>query len=1027
MTTRAFIHPTAGQIVLGANKSSSRRVPPPAGIPPGVAGTIPNQVVTQGSGNVFINAAAYFTGTGLTYALQSAITGVSLAAGVLTISDTTVLAPTTVTVVASNAFGPNATQSFSREVKAPAAGGTVTITPFVRDDIVFDLGTSVGDPEVWVPISGTAGPGEPVQARGVSLDDFGITTTPWVDIATANGVGDYAGVLKFVSLSNSRFRPEVRLKNAPATTAQGTRTFCVGHVAMDIGQSERFRVRASFYTQNTPSEAIIDVGDAVKQLAAPYRVGRVKPTSAQPFTVGVDALPTGLTKSGNTITVNPSTYDGAPFDNWYCPDCRIDIGDKRFVMRNTTVEIVSDLSIPYSINMLNGGGFKLIRDCTFIAKPGGLAFSAWLKEESAGSGTNLVLPDMGWFYRNYLTGTVADGLKVGRGYYVENLLEWTWNIPGQPGAWAAGTTYAQGDFVKFNNNFFKSKSSGNTGNQPPSNQTDNTFWQSWNPHSDALNPQHGVDGFLYYARNYVRADSARAAGNTLDGINNILFRMVRDPSYQAANNKIDKILIEENVIERDTGIASYAVQLEGGTNVTAPTLRGNRIRPTTSGNEGFMHPSGVTAGTEWTDNRRLTDNSVIDTSLWPNASAGTYTPSPEKAVQFASHDDAVINAIAYLNSGHRPTAGLTAMANGLISEFPGRRFALGASTKSGTSLSQLMNDGSTTRQLPHYIAFKDYLCPHGSQPGTITMFWQAADQGLGANFADNILPMLTGKYLIGSPVVLPANLGQRTVQHTMDEVHGPFTRTRILLCGPGARGPEEDMVNADYSVAVQNNGIHRQDSMTNYQKIRQEYRDMVVAVGGQNIIVPFVGIQPLAHYAALADGVHPSDHVDGLPTMGRYIAIESMQGLGLLPDFKVEFDQSFFAANGTYAEFWSSRGPITTGRKKRGLSAIPATYPHRTEVFAWEIGDTLNGAVPVQSATVVNGRVRVLPISGAFVNGQKFAFGRGGCTGIIQAAADSADRYDLQYPLVDLGFYKLDGHPVEPMPSSLVLTASGIT
>lgn len=1025
--TQTYQHPTAGQIIIGASRTASRVRPLPAGNPPAATGTIPDQIITQGGGPATVALSPYFTGTGLSFSLQSAVAGVSVAGNILTVSDAAVLAAAAVTVVASNAFGPSVTQGFNREVRAPAAGGSISVNAFARDELIFDLGTAVGQLEAQVPLSGAAGPGEVVQARAVSLDDFGQSTTVWADVATANGVGDWSGTMIVQSVSNSRFNAEVRLKTAPATTATGTRTFCVGHVAVDIAQSERYRIRDPFFSQNVSPEAVIGISEAVQQLAAPYRVGRVTPTAQQPFTVGVDPLPPGITRSGNILTVSPSTYDGAPFDNWYVPDHRMEIGDARFVMRRTKFEIVSDLTVPYFMQTLNGGGFKLIAHCDFIAKPGGLSFQAYLKEEYTGSGTGLVLPDMDLMVRNFFSGGVADGWKVGRGRYIENVIEYTWNVPGVPAEWNSGTMYAVDTYVRFNNNYFRSLANGNIGNQPPSNETSTAFWLSFNPHCDAINPQHGIDGYLVIARNLIRADFARTAGNTLSGMNNALYRGVRDPAHVTAERKMDRALLEENVVIRDPGALSYAIQLESGVNITPPVIRGNRITPGASGNQGLVYTFGIPVGTEWTDNRRM-DESVIPASNWPEMVEGTYTPSTEKAVQFASHDDATINPVAYINTANRPTAGLAAMANGVISEYPGRRFALGAATKPGTTLSQLCLDSSTQRQMNDYIAFIDYLCPNGAQPGTITHFWQAGDQGLGNNYAANILPMLTGRYLDGTAVVLPATLQSRTIDRVLAERHAPWTRTRILLCGPGTRGPEVDTNNLPNNMANADKKLDGSShfAMINYGRIRTQYRTMAASVGGQGIVHPFVGVQPLAHYMAVWDGVHPSDHPDGLPTMGRYIALESLQGLGLIPDLTVTFDQSFFAADGSYAEFWSSAGPVTTARRERGLAAIPATFPHRTEVFAWEIGDTQAAAVPAQSATIVNGRVRVLPIAGVFANGQKFAFGRGGATGIIRGAEDSTDLYHLNYPGVDLGFYKLDVVPIEPMPTAAILTAAGI-
>ena len=98
--TLTYQHPTSGQIVIGASRAASRHMAV-VHVPPGTAGTIPDQVATQGAGSATVNVAGYFTGDALSFALQSAVAGVSIAGSVVTISDASVLAAATVTVVAS--------------------------------------------------------------------------------------------------------------------------------------------------------------------------------------------------------------------------------------------------------------------------------------------------------------------------------------------------------------------------------------------------------------------------------------------------------------------------------------------------------------------------------------------------------------------------------------------------------------------------------------------------------------------------------------------------------------------------------------------------------------------------------------------------------------------------------------------------------------------------------------------------------------------------------------------------------------
>ncbi|WP_347311601.1 LamG-like jellyroll fold domain-containing protein [Defluviimonas sp. SAOS-178_SWC] len=168
------------------------------------------------------------------------------------------------------------------------APGAVSLAAFSRDRTLFDSGAGFDLAMADIPLSGTGTAGEVVQARAVSLDDGGATTTAWVDVATVDGGGTWAGAIT-APRSSSWFRPEVRLKTQPAVTAQGANRFGVGHVIAIWGQSEPDRILSAFY-DNTPAPAVTDP-EAVQVFdGAATTPARHFITDAQPLTAAVAAM-----------------------------------------------------------------------------------------------------------------------------------------------------------------------------------------------------------------------------------------------------------------------------------------------------------------------------------------------------------------------------------------------------------------------------------------------------------------------------------------------------------------------------------------------------------------------------------------------------------------------------------------------------------------------------------------------------------------------------------------------------------------
>lgn len=138
----------------------------------------------------------------------------------------------------------------------PAPAGSVSVAGFSRDRTLFDSGAGLGRNSAVIPLSGTGTAGEIVEARAMSVDDGGATSTAWAEIAVIDGNGAWTGAIA-APRSASWYRPQVRLKAAPGVAALGAQRFGVGHVVAIWGQSEPERILLSF-GDAVPPPAITD-------------------------------------------------------------------------------------------------------------------------------------------------------------------------------------------------------------------------------------------------------------------------------------------------------------------------------------------------------------------------------------------------------------------------------------------------------------------------------------------------------------------------------------------------------------------------------------------------------------------------------------------------------------------------------------------------------------------------------------------------------------------------------------------------
>lgn len=186
----------------------------------------------------------------------------------------------------------------------------VSLVAFSRDRTLFDSGVGFGRASATIPLSGNGTTGQIVQARAVSLDDGGATTTAWADTATIGAGGNWSGTIS-APRSASWFRPEVRLKAAPTVIAQGANRFGVGHVIAIWGQSEPDRIITPFY-DNTTAPSVSDAEAVQIILGAASTPTRQFITAAQPYTAAAAAMAATLisTRPGEKFAVIFHTVPG---------------------------------------------------------------------------------------------------------------------------------------------------------------------------------------------------------------------------------------------------------------------------------------------------------------------------------------------------------------------------------------------------------------------------------------------------------------------------------------------------------------------------------------------------------------------------------------------------------------------------------------------------------------------------------------------------------------------------------------------
>lgn len=376
--------------------------------------------------------------------------------------------------------------------------------------------------------------------------------------------------------------------------------------------------------------------------------------------------------------------------------------------------------------------------------------------------------------------------------------------------------------------------------------------------------------------------------------------------------------------------------------------------------------------------------------------------------------------VSHISDSQPLTAAAAAMAGSLIAARPGEKFAIVFQTVPGTDPRQLVDDGDPARSWAADRALHDFATADGQHVGIAAMSWFASPGNLGAAYGEALFPLFAGKTVTGAPVAFPADIthsaGSYHADHWFGELYD-YTRTKWV-----AYGPHRFDIDGDHDDATHYAGGAVDARQSNSEAARTSWRSML-ALPDATMFLP-LGLEPTTYVNGRDDGAggwtdaaHPAgDTPDGAQLWARLTAHAILQAAGLESWQVPQFDNAYWEPSGAWVEVWSSAGPITTTRLKRGEPPLGTTFPHWTEVMGFQI----NGQ-PARNTQIVGGRVRIHPNSGSFSYADAIQFGEGGATGALKFPEDLIAGTWKNLPIVDLGLPDLDGVPLRPLADPAVL------
>lgn len=387
----------------------------------------------------------------------------------------------------------------------------------------------------------------------------------------------------------------------------------------------------------------------------------------------------------------------------------------------------------------------------------------------------------------------------------------------------------------------------------------------------------------------------------------------------------------------------------------------------------------------------------------------------------------------------RVTAGMVAMANVFLRRLPGRPVHLVMLAVSGTNPREIMDDaympGNTAaakRRWQDDWAVHDSATADGVPVQWGWHSWFAGPGSYAGDYGKAFAAYLWGRDLDGNLLTyseedpLSLDIGGTTwvVSRTLREMFGGDGPAWAAM---GGAHRFIDTTGTDLQNATAYVGGAPQDNLINTQRSTVSWRALVesAAFAGR---VSATGMHLNAHSIGEPDGAggwtdegHPSGWTDeGINYRARQTAHAILRGAGITSYGLPVIDNAEWQDDGSYMEFWSSAGAITTLRAAAGDPALPAAHPHWTEVS----GVQVDGA-PAQRADLVAGRVRVYPNDGGtFTSTTSITFGEGGASGSLKFPLDQKNALYRDFPIIDVGLSDVPGLALSHLPDADVMAST---
>lgn len=767
---------------------------------------------------------------------------------------------------------------------------------------------------------------------------------------------------------------------------------------------------------------------------------------------GVDALPAGMAIAGDYI--NNTSYAGNLAD-WdfrgYGLAIQTAMGDITNCLLGEPV--VKNLNA--YVDVYASGSVGTIEYCTFSGPSTFATTGAAINQRASGSGVSATGGDIALIRYNRFEGLATDTIKT-MGNPTGQIIEWNYfgppvNLPAIPTLYSAATSYALGAVIKTaNGNVFRSLQAANLNNTPPATKVDTAFWDSLDPHSDAITTV-GVIGSLIVRRNLFdwTDDPIGPTGPFAATGHTNAFRLSRN---SGTSYPLGPVTVEENVAYYGA-FQSYPVEVADGgqANFTGPVaFQNNWLQRNV--NSLVWHPNSNGVVDTWVNNRDALSDALIpgptlrvsaQTAVLVGLGQSEFAYISESTSFYRQLSPPTLRATADFTLHQRNGTGtgaatsttktrlapgniasvnpaMVVLANALDYIFPASKFAYVDATEVGTSRTQLVDNADTTRI---WARTADIVTEAEADYGNITRvaeFWYASDLGAMPNWLANFAPVYYGENPNGTNFVLGSTRTTATIATSavIDNCLWDFESGDPAVKGRGLfkRTTPLDIVRKGSwgeTTATPWQGIDTFVADSRFQALGGKYGPH--ACGWFSDGHPIV-TDPHGIYEAAFDFVFPSF----LRARGLNIVEPAFTTVNIGPG-GAYLDIAFPPQNG---------GVLSTKRRVKGLANPASPSIYWQEVMGFEvlrIGDLegrfaicrpgaagiapkYQGTVTIQNATTV----RITPVV-PFASGDRitYQYGSGFCRDASSGAAyvypdiqrNSAEKWMLDLPIEHVAAY----------------------